>query len=58
MGIKDEPRRKAIMRAYTSDLIDSIPIGTYGNVEKTEDGIFVYNMQTLDYEGVKLDWKK
>lgn len=55
MGIKDEPRRKAIMRAYTSDLIDSIPIGTYGNVEKTEDGIFVYNMQTLDYEGVKLD---
>jgi hypothetical protein len=55
VGIKDEPRRKAIIRAYTSDLIDTIPLGSNGYVEKTEDGMFVYHMQTVDYEGVKLD---
>jgi hypothetical protein len=55
VGINDEPRRKAIIRAYTSGLIDSIPMEAYGNVEKTEDGMFLYNIQTVDYEGVKLD---
>lgn len=32
--IKDEPRREAIIRAYTSDLIKSFPLGMTKNVIK------------------------
>ena len=51
--IKDEPRREAIIRAYTSDLIHSFPLGMTKNVIKNKDGSVIYKQHLLQYEGAK-----
>jgi hypothetical protein len=51
--IREEPRKESIVRGYTSDLIDSFPLGMTKNVIKHEDGSVTYDQHLLEYEGVK-----
>lgn len=49
--VKEEPKREAIIRAYTSDFIHSFPLGMKKTVIKNEDGSVIFCQRFLEYEG-------